>query len=799
MNITRFENCPDTFQSPTTDADAGKLYFVEPSNGAAGNYTATPFQVPGQNITTYIEGGVGLLGGFRTFTQFGPVSIPSALSFLKGEIFLQRGRSQQFCFRKPFVAQPMQFEKVASQKDLDKKVVDGWAKDNFFGGYVFNTIDAAAKKLNVSVYVNATLTRLFDVPGFRNLIVSAFSKSIGGIQIQYLGSKNVPTDEQQIDFDLISLVGPLLYVYVFQLVYPVLASAIVYEKEHGLREIMKMMGLNMNVYWIVTYIYSYTLYLVALIIMWVVASLLGFRYYTQNDAGVIFMFIFLWGHVLVAQAFVTSTMFGKSRTVTIVGYLYVFASGLLAQQLIRDYFTNPDTPETSIFFITCVPTFAMFRGLLILSDNVSFDQPGLRWADINLPDVRMGEVYVFFIVQWIVLMLLTFYLEAVLPSAMGVKREPLFFIRKDFWSKKDQDEVDRLRNYTIMEKVDSEPEDVAEQRSFIHNNPKKINQYGLVCQDLRKVYPGDNGVPDKVAVQNLCLRVPPQHCFGFLGPNGAGKSTTISMLSGMFGPTGGTAKVFGLDLRTDMELIHQNMGVCPQDNILWDDLTGEEHLLFYGRLKNLSGDELSKEVQHCLGQVNLADQSTLKKFSSQYSGGMKRRLSVACSLVGSPSIVLLDEPTTGLDPASRRQLWDVIKDYKRKACVLLTTHAMEEADALCDTLGIFAEGEMKTLGSAANLKERYGRGLKVTISAKPGREQEITDFMSTITKEGSNLLNSLNGTQNFDVDSGSIPLSELFNQLESSKEQFEISDWGVSNTTLEEVFLRITEGIESEF
>jgi ABC-type multidrug transport system ATPase subunit len=129
------------------------------------------------------------------------------------------------------------------------------------------------------------------------------------------------------------------------------------------------------------------------------------------------------------------------------------------------------------------------------------------------------------------------------------------------------------------------------------------------------------------------------------GPNGSGKSTTVNMLCGYFAPTSGTAIVAGLDIRHDVDLVHLLLGVCPQDNIIWEDLTGAEHLRFYGRLKNLSGDKLAAEVKYRLQQVDLW--SVHNKKAGQYSGGMKRRLCVAIALIGTPRVILMDEPTTG--------------------------------------------------------------------------------------------------------------------------------------------------------
>merc|ERR550514_2063645 len=150
------------------------------------------------------------------------------------------------------------------------------------------------------------------------------------------------------------------------------------------------------------------------------------------------------------------------------------------------------------------------------------------------------------------------------------------------------------------------------------------------------------------------------------------------------------------------------MGVCPQDNLLWDDLTGEQHLEFFGRLRKITNKKsLKQHIQYWLKRVNLATRSTKRKPSKAYSGGMKRRLSVACTFIGNPRLVYLDEPSTGLDPESRRQLWYAIRAAKKQRSIILTTHALEEADALCDRIGIMTLGQMRVLDSPAQLRMRF--------------------------------------------------------------------------------------------
>ena len=221
-------------------------------------------------------------------------------------------------------------------------------------------------------------------------------------------------------------------------------------------------------------------------------------------------------------------------------------------------------------------------------------------------------------------------------------------------------------------------------------------KYPLIVKDMRKVYPGFGGRPPKAATKSICLRVKKGEMFGLLGPNGAGKTTLISILTGLYTPSSGNAWVAGYDIRDQLEIVQLQIGVCPQFDILWSDLTVEEHLLFFARLKGISPEKEEAQVEKAISEVLL---QRYRKFQvKSLSGGMKRRLSVAISLVSDPKIIFLDEPSTGLDPENRRQLWDILSACRGKRAIILTTHSMEEADVLCNRIGIVNDGILRCVG-----------------------------------------------------------------------------------------------------
>jgi ABC-2 type transport system ATP-binding protein len=219
----------------------------------------------------------------------------------------------------------------------------------------------------------------------------------------------------------------------------------------------------------------------------------------------------------------------------------------------------------------------------------------------------------------------------------------------------------------------------------------------ILCRDLRKTYDG------KVeAVRGLDLSIPAGECFGLLGPNGAGKTTTIEILEGLLGATSGAVEILGLTWREHERELREWLGISLQETRLSEKLTVRETLIlfasFYREPANI--DEVMEE----LSLTEKAD-----AWVGKLSGGQKQRLAVATALVGNPRILFLDEPTTGLDPQSRRQLWEIIRAFqKRGGTILLTTHYMDEAERLCDRLAIIDHGKIIAEGSPAELIERLG-------------------------------------------------------------------------------------------
>uniref|UniRef100_A0A3B3HZK7 ABC transporter domain-containing protein n=1 Tax=Oryzias latipes TaxID=8090 RepID=A0A3B3HZK7_ORYLA len=232
---------------------------------------------------------------------------------------------------------------------------------------------------------------------------------------------------------------------------------------------------------------------------------------------------------------------------------------------------------------------------------------------------------------------------------------------------------------------------------------------GVQIDDLVKVFAGSA----RPAVNCLSINFYEGQITSFLGHNGAGKTTTMSILTGLYPPTSGTAFINGRDIRTDMDVIRTSLGMCPQYNILFSHLTVEEHILFYSLLKGRTEEEAKLEVEDMLVDLGLPNKRDEE--AQNLSGGMQRKLSVAMAFVGGSKVVILDEPTSGVDPYSRRSIWDLLLKYRAGRTVLLSTHHMDEADLLSDRIAIISKGQLYCCGSPLFLKNCFGVGFYLTL------------------------------------------------------------------------------------
>jgi len=302
----------------------------------------------------------------------------------------------------------------------------------------------------------------------------------------------------------------------------------------------------------------------------------------------------------------------------------------------------------------------------------------------------------------------------------------------------------------------------------------------IVVENLRKEY---NGV---LALKDVSFNVREGEIFGLLGPNGAGKTTLTNAIAGVIKPSSGRIIIYGVEMRENTYNVKRRIGFCPQETTLYEDLNAIENLMFYAGLYGVSRREARKKALELLDFVDLKKEA--KKLVAKYSGGMKRKLNLACALIHDPDILLLDEPTVGFDPASRHEVWDKINELKKAGkTIVLTTHYMDEADRLSDRVAIMNEGEIIAIDTPENLKKTVGELsiIEVEFYEKvSGVEDKLAEY-----SENRKVLSKEKSVRVYVKDANAM-LPRIVE--ECIKFGARISRVDVSEPTLEDVFLKLT-------
>ncbi|KAF7656308.1 hypothetical protein LDENG_00043690 [Lucifuga dentata] len=600
-------------------------------------------------------------------------------------------------------------------------------------------------------------------------------------------------------------------------------KGIVYEKEARLKETMRIMGLGTGTLWLSWFISSVVPFLFSAALL--IALLKWGDILPYSNPAVVFFFLMAFATATIMQCFLISTFFSKANLAAACGGLIYFSLYLPYVLCVawRDHLNS--THRVLASFLSPV---AFGFGCEYFSQYEE-QGVGIQWYNLHSSPVE-GDSYSFttsivmLYVDAVIYAIATWYIEAVFPGEYGIPKPWYFIFQLNCWSR-----IPLEAGMPIASAPTEQDEDC------IETEPSHLD-LGVSIRNLVKIY--KQGA--KLAVNHLNLKFYEGQITSFLGHNGAGKTTTISVLTGLFPPTSGTVFIKGMDIRFDMDIIRRTLGVCPQHSILFDILTVEEHVWFYGRMKGLSEAEVKAELDTLLNDVGLLHKR--HELTKNLSGGMQRKLSVAIAFVGGSKVVVLDEPTAGVDPYSRRGIWDLLLKYRKDRTIILSTHYMDEAELLGDRIAIISQGKLCCCGSPLFLKSQLGSGYYLTVVKKEGLDTSTPSCTGASTNKLPPLPKDSESSMSDDTGLGSeqsnsdlaallllaqrhIPgaklveesgceavvnlpqmatkdssLAVFLGELDHRMNELGISSYGISDSTLEEIFLRVAEetGVDAE-
>ncbi|XP_051851181.1 cholesterol transporter ABCA5 [Antechinus flavipes] len=553
-----------------------------------------------------------------------------------------------------------------------------------------------------------------------------------------------------------------------------LAIHIVAEKEKKLKEFLKIVGLHDTAFWLSWVLLYTSLIFIMSLLMAVIAT--ASSLFPQSSCFVIFLLFFLYGLSSVFFALMLTPLFKKSKHVGIVEFLATVAFGFVGLLIVL----LEDFPKSLVWLFSpfCQCTFLIGIAQVMYLEDLD---EGALFSNLIKGPYPLIIAIIMLVLNSVFYILLAVYLDQVIPGEFGLRRSSLYFLKPSYWSK-------NKRNYKELSE------------SNINGNPgfseiiepvssEFLGKEAIRISGIQKTFRKKSETVE--ALRNLSFDIYEGQITALLGHSGTGKSTLMNILCGLCPPSDGLASIYGHRVSEIDEMFEARkmIGICPQLDINFDVLTVEENLSILASIKGIPANSVIQEVQKVL--LDLDMQAIKDNQAKKLSGGQKRKLSLGIAVLGDPKVLLLDEPTAGMDPCSRHIVWNLLKYRKSNRVIVLSTHFMDEADILADRKAVISQGMLKCVGSSLFLKSKWGIGYRLSMYID---KHCITESLSSLVKQhirGANLLQ-----QNDQQLVYSLPFKDmdkfsgLFSDLETHSNLGVIS-YGVSMTTLEDVFLKL--------
>eukprot|EP00050_Salpingoeca_kvevrii_P017794 m.68315 g.68315 ORF g.68315 m.68315 type:complete len:2462 (-) comp7733_c0_seq1:119-7504(-) len=592
-----------------------------------------------------------------------------------------------------------------------------------------------------------------------------------------------PTPAYVSDFFTVSLgaMMPLLLVLAWVYSISIITKDIVYEKELRLRQALQMMGLP-------PWIHHLAWFIMATVQLSLSSTLLTIILFKggiliNSDPFLIWCFLVSYSISSIALAFLISSLFSRAKLAAACAGIFYFLLYLPYVFIaVQEYQQELPFGIKWLSSLSSTTAFGLGCGYMATAERNGDGALWSNWGEGNSPcdlfslKTCMGMLFFDAVFYFI----LTWYIETVWPGEYGIPQPPYFFLLKSYWKGAPKSEHSE------------EPAAGAPPCSIFEPNRQNAAVL-LAINNIVKTYSGDCaripalgcGATAVRALKGVSFSAVEGEITALLGHNGAGKSTLMSILTGLFPATSGSATINGLRISDQMDQIRQSLGFCPQHNVLWENLTCAEHLRFSARLKGM--ENCNAEVDRYLADLRLLKQRNV--LSKHLSGGQKRLLSVAMAFIGGSKVIILDEPSAGMDPSARRRCWDLLLSYRTSRSILISTHYMDEADVLGDRIAVIGSGKLCCFGSSLFLKRQYQLGYRLIVSMA---RVDVSSMLEAIRRHVPRAsLAEIKGTDvSFFLPANDSSLfAELLEHLDEKRELLGVLSYGISAPSLEDVFL----------
>ncbi|NXA48622.1 ABCA6 protein, partial [Nothocercus julius] len=553
-----------------------------------------------------------------------------------------------------------------------------------------------------------------------------------------------------------------------------LSMHIVKEKKK-LKALMKMMGLQDIAFWL-SWSLLYAVYVLVMSCLLTAISMQD-AFYLSSFPAVVLLF-FLYGMACVHFAFLLSSLLRSSKLVESIVFLFIFVFGCLSLAVLVE-----NIPEPIQWFLSLFCSYAFNTGIAKIFHLEKFGI-GFYFSNLMEESYYLFSTYIVLIFDSVLYLLLAIYFDKVLPGKYGIPNPPFFCLKPSYWIKSRRSSTSK-RSQAEMSPEELLGDDVEPMP------PEFMGKEAIRLTNIKKVYKQKDKKTE--ALRGLFLNIYEGQITALLGHSGAGKTTLLNVLSGLTLPSEGSATIYNANLSEmgDREEIREMVGICPQFNVQFEVLTVKENLQTFAELKGIKSKDVEREVKNILELLDISNIQDTQ--AEKLSGGQKRKLSIAIAMLGNPQVLLLDEPTAGLDPLSRYQVWSLLKELRSGRVILFSTQFMDEADILADRKAFISHGRLKCIGSSLFLKKKWGIGYHLRIHVSESCDLE--NLTALVKRHIPNAVFS--GHRQYEL-KYKLPLEnvnkfpDLFSHLDSCSDQG-IINYGVNMTTLEDVFLKLEE------